>query len=211
MSQPFILQELFSQELPFRVHNVKIEKLICERDLPMMFLAHYDSLPDDIKADKPLGAFLKHSTQKMTVQEASTLLDLPPNTIKTATHIKITGTSVLVLDDFPLAVHLQFTNTAKEFQTHYDNDTAKLIKAEAGRFMFSGNVHVLHKNPSHQLVSIDLSDDEFVITASETYTRLPNSHALATTHLLNTLKDNRSPLLDTVSQAIADKLSHQTS
>ncbi|TWV81601.1 hypothetical protein [Moraxella sp. VT-16-12] len=210
MTDTFILQEFIINDTSFRVHNVKIDKLICERDLPMMFLAHYDSLPDDIKTDKPLATFLKYSTQKMTTQEAATLLGLPPNTIKPATHIKITGTTVLVWDDFPLALHLQFTNTAKEFQTHYDGEPSRLMQKEAQAFAFSGNVHVLHKTTTKTLISVDLSDDEFTIAPNESYTRLPNSHALATTQILNIAKD-KSPqflahLADVISTKVMDSL-----
>lgn len=115
MTDTLILQELITDAVPFRVHNVKIDKLICECDLPMMFLSHYDSLPDDIKTERPLGDFLQYSTQKMTAEQANSLLSLAPNTIKYATHIKITGTTVFVWDELPLALHLQFTNTSKDF------------------------------------------------------------------------------------------------
>ena len=206
MTDTFILQELITDGTPFRVHNVKIEKLICERDLPMMFLAHYDSLSDDIKADKPLAMFLKHSTQKMTSQEAAKLLGLPTNIIKPATHIKIIGTTVLLWEEFPLALHLQFTNTAKEFQTHYGNDTMASMQKEASNFAFSGNVHVLHKTPTKMLISIDLSDDEFTITPNETYTRLPNNHSLATTQLLNIAKDKSPQYLADLTKSITTKV-----
>lgn len=50
-----ILQELFTDPgFVFRVHNVKLATVDSSYDLPQMFLAHYDSLADDIKADLPL-------------------------------------------------------------------------------------------------------------------------------------------------------------
>lgn len=206
MTDTFILQELIADNLPFAVHNVKIDTFVCQRDLPLLFLAHYDSLPDDIKAEKPLGDFFAHATQKMTAHEASTVLGLPPNTLKPATHVKITGTSVIVLHDFPLALHLQFTNTAKETQTYYGNDLPQFIKSEAQSFSLSGNVNVLHKTSAKTLVSVDLSDDEFLITPQDSYSRLPNSHALAVTQILNTLKYKSPQALDYLTVAIVAKV-----
>lgn len=207
MSQTFILQELFSQDLPFRVHNVKIDTLLCQKDLPMMFLAHYDSLPDDIKAAKPLNLdLLKHMNDKVSADQACQLLGLPLGTIKPATHIKIIGTSVLVLDELPLAIHLQFTNTAKENQPLYGDNLQTLVQEEAKRYLLCGNVHILHKNPTNTLVSIDLEDNEFTIHTNDNYTRLPNAHALATTQTLNTLKNNTPQSLDYLTLAIDDKV-----
>lgn len=206
MTTTFILQEIISENLPFRVHNVKIDKFIATQDLPMMFLAHYDSLPDEIKAQKPLGQLLQRMNDEMTADQACQLLHLPQGTIKPATHIKITGTSVIVLDDFPLALHLQFTNTAKKTQTLYGNDLPALIEQEARNYVLTGNVHVLHKNQAKTLISMDLNDDELTIAQNDGYTRLPNTHSLATTHTLNTLKDNHPQHLEYLSRAIVDKV-----
>lgn len=205
MTDTLILQELITDAVPFRVHNVKIDKLICECDLPMMFLSHYDSLPDDIKTERPLGDFLQYSTQKMTAEQANSLLSLAPNTIKYATHIKITGTTVFVWDELPLALHLQFTNTSKDFQTHYGSDVQALIGIEASNFAFAGNVNVLHKNTAKTLISVDLSDNEHPITPNDGYTRLPNTHALATTQLLNIAKVKSPQLFTDLTHVIADK------
>lgn len=206
MTDTFILQNLLTDDLPFVVHNVKLDKFVCQRDLPLMFLAHYDSLPDTIKNDKPLGKFLTHANDKLTAEEACHLLGLPPNTIKPATHIKITGTSVIVLHDFPLAVHLQFTNTAKDAQIHYGNDTAHFVHTEAQNFAFAGNVNILHKSHNKTLISVDLSDNELTIAPSDGYTRLPNSHALATTQILNLIKHKSPQTLQYLSHAITDKV-----
>ncbi|WP_066805570.1 hypothetical protein [Moraxella oblonga] len=206
MTDTFILQELITDNLPFTVHNVKIDTFICQRDLPLLFLTHYDSLPKNIKTDKPLGDFFAHATQKMTTHEANALLGLPPNTLKPATHVKITGTSVIVLHDFPLALHLQFTNTAKETQIHYGDDLPQFIQGEAKNFLLSGNVNVLHKSTTKTLISVDLSDDEYLITPQESYSRLPNSHALAVTQILNTLKYKSPQALDYLTIAVVAKV-----
>ena len=207
MTDTFILQELITEDLPFRVHNVKIDKFIAEQDLPMMFLAHYDSLSDDIKAQKPLDIhLLKRMNDEMTAAEACQVLGLPQGTIKPATHIKITGTSVIVLDEFPLALHLQFTNTAKPTQSVYGNNLTELITTEAKNYALAGNVHILHKNSTKRLISIDLNDETFVINQNDSYTRLPNTHAMATTHTLNTLKSNTPQALFYLNEAVVQKV-----
>ncbi|MDO4895850.1 MAG: hypothetical protein Q3971_00695 [Moraxella sp.] len=206
MTDTFILQELITDDLPFRVHNVKIDTLICQKDLPMMFLAHYDRLDDNLKAQKPLGEFFYHMNDLVTASQACQILGLPQGVFTPATHIKISGSVVIVLDDFPLALHLRFTNTAKDHQAIFSqDDPSALILQEAGRFLLSGNVNVLHKNPTKTLVSIDLSDDEFIINPSDTYTRLPNSHALATTQILNTLNAKSPQALTYLKTAITEK------
>lgn len=211
MTDTFILQELITDDLPFRVHNVKIDTFVCQQDLPMMFLSHYDRLPDDIKTQHPLDmALLKRMNDKMTTQDACALLNLPPSTLRPATHIKIAGSSVIVLDDFPLALHLRFTNTAKENQAIFaKEDIATLVREEAGKFLLCNSVNVLHKNPTKTLVSIDLEDDEFVIMPSDGYTCLPNSHSLATTQILNTLNSKSPQTLAYLKNAIIDKALEQ--
>lgn len=211
MTDTFILQELITDDLPFRVHNVKIDTFVCQKDLPMMFLSHYDRLSDDIKAEHPLDiTLLKRMNDKMTTQEVCTLLNLPTNALRPATHLKIAGSSVIVLDDFPLALHLRFTNTAKENQAIFSTDNiASLVREEASKFLLCSSVNVLHKNPAKTLISIDLEDDEFIITPSESYTRLPNSHSLATTQILNTLNSKSPQALAYLKNAIIDKALEQ--
>ncbi|OOR91056.1 hypothetical protein B0181_03740 [Moraxella caviae] len=206
-ARTFVLQDLLCDDsLPWRVHNVKLEKIICEKDLPMMFLAHYDRLPDDIKAQKPLDLpMLKIMNEKVSAAQACQILGLPQGAIAPALHVKISGTTVIVCDSLPLALHLQFTNTAKDSQAcHQDAQTA--LENEARRFLFAGNVHVLHKNPKIRLHSTDLSEHSFTVEPQAGYTRLPNSHALATTHTLNTLKDTTPNALKFLQDAIVDKV-----
>lgn len=205
MTERFILQEILTDDVPFRVHNVKLDKFICQNDLPMMFLSHFDQLDDATKSQKN-HLLIKHLNDKVTAQESCQILGVPAGTIRPATHIKITGTSVIVLDDFPLAVHLQFTNTAKDTQALYGNDLTALVAQEAKNFVLSGNVNVLHKSSKNTLVSVDLTDHEFVINPSESYTRLPNTHALATTQVLNHLNATTPKALDYLQQAIFDKV-----
>lgn len=186
MNDMIVLQSLLSKDTPFRVHNVKVETLICEQDLPMMFLAHYDRLSSELKIKKPLNfELLKRMNDKMRADDACQLLDLPSGSIKTATHIKIIGTSVIVWDELPLALYVQFTNTAKETQVVDGVDVQSMLDREARRFLLAGNVFVLHKNAQNQLMSLNADDESFVIEAKSGYTQLPNSHAFATTHLLN--------------------------
>lgn len=206
MTDTFVLQELLiDPNVPFRVHNVKLDKFICQNDLPMMFLSHFDSLDDTTKSQKN-HLLIKHLNDKVTAQEACQILTLPAGTIRPATHIKITGTTVIVLDDFPLAVHLQFTNTAKETQTIYGNDLTALVAQEAKNFVLSGNVNVLHKTPTKTLISVDLEDNEYPIAPADGYARLPNTHALATTQVLNTLKHNSPQVLQYLGDAILAKV-----
>lgn len=204
----FVLQELLSSpEFIFRTHNVKLEKFIIEQDLPMMFLAHYDSLSDDIKANKPLDlSMLKLMNEQVTARQACQWLGLPQDTIKPATHIKISGTTVIVCDDFPLALHLTFTNTAKDTQATYDNNIQNALTKEANNFVLTGNVHVLHKNSAKALSSVDFHDEVYDIIQNDGYTRLPNSHALATTHTLNTLKDRTPQALQYLQDSICHKI-----
>lgn len=208
MSNTFILQEILTtSDFEFRTHNVKIDKLIITKDLPMMLLAHYDSLPDDIKIQKPLTPpMLKLMNEKVTAKTACRWLDLPEDAIKPATHIKISGTTVIVCDDFPLALHLSFTNTAKESQSIHTNDLMTSLIQEADNFLLTGNVHVLHKNHTKNLVSIDFDDQEFTIATNDGYTRLPNAHALATTHTLNTLKSRYPKALAYLQHSIQHKV-----
>lgn len=204
----FILQDILTKpDFIFRTHNVKIDKFIIQKNLPMMFLAHYDSLPDDIKTQKPLDlSLLKMMNEKVTAQEACRILELPAGTIQAATHIKISGTTVIVCDDFPLALHLSFTNTAKESQATYHLDIDQSLNAEAGNFVFAGNVNVLHKSTAKTLTSVDFSEEEYIIEPSDGYTRLPNAHALSTTHTLNTLKDNSPEVMSYLQQSIQYKI-----
>lgn len=204
----FILQELLTEpDFIFRTHNVKIDKFIIKKDLPMIFLAHYDSLPEDIKAEKPLDlSMLKLMNEKVTAQTACQWLNLPDNTIKPATHIKISGTTVIVCDEFPLALHLSFTNTAKDTQAVYTNDIPQTLANETDGFVLTGNVHILHKNPNKQLISVDFDDEEFAIATHDAYIRLPNTHALATTHTLNLLKDRTPQALTYLQESIRHKV-----
>lgn len=205
MSDTFILQEILTSPTPFRVHNVKIDKFLCQQDLPMMLLAHYDRLSDELKAQKPLSNFFMQINNKVTTQEACQIFGVSFNELRPATHIKLTGTSVIVWDEFPLALHLQFTNTAKDSQTS-DKPAQEAILEQTKRLLLSGNVNVLHKNTAKTLISVDLSDDEFIITPNDTYTRLPNSHALATTQILNRLKDTNPNAMAYLEQALVDKV-----
>lgn len=204
----FILQDILTTpDFIFRTHNVKIDKFIIQKNLPMMFLAHYDSLPDDIKTQKPLDlSLLKMMNEKVTAQEACRILELPAGTIQAATHIKISGTTVIVCDDFPLALHLSFTNTAKESQATYHSDIDQSLNAEAGNFVFAGNVNVLHKSTAKTLTSVDFSEEEYIIEPSDGYTRLPNAHALSTTHALNLLKDRTPQVLTYLQESIRHKV-----
>ena len=63
-----------------------------------------------------------------------------------------------------------------------------LIHQEAARWQMTGNVNVLFKHTNYDLVSIDLEDNILTMHAQGGYIRLPNSHSLATTHAINTLK-----------------------
>ncbi|UNU73225.1 hypothetical protein LU293_09155 [Moraxella nasovis] len=203
----FILQELlYRGDVSFRVHNVKITNFLHGQDLPMMFLAHYDSLPDDIKNQKPLDlSLLKHMNDKVTAAMACDMLGLSHGTIKPANHLKVNGTSVIVFDDFPLALHLSFTNTAKENQTTYGS-LSSLLSNLSTSILFTGNVHVLHKNPTKTLKSTDLNENTIIIAPQNDYTRLPNSHAMATTHVLNTLQQNSPKTLEFLTIAISERV-----
>lgn len=202
-----ILQELFTDPgFVFRVHNVKLATVDSSYDLPQMFLAHYDSLADDIKADLPLTpALLKKINTLVRADEACALLSLPSGSIRPAWHIKISGTAVIVCDALPLALHVQFTNTAKSSQAVY-GEPSSLILQEAARWQMSGNVNVLFKNPAYELVSVDLQGDTLSLPPHDGYVRLPNSHALATTHAINTLKNTQPDLLAYLDTAIIEKV-----
>ena len=208
MTTTFVLQELLTDpDVPFRVHNVKVDKLICTPDLPLMLLAHYDSLDDAIKAENPLTPqLLLRMNDKVTTQQACEILGLPQGTIRPATHIKISGTTVIVCDDFPLALHLHFTNTAKETQTVYGVSNAELIKAQAENFLLTGNVNILHKNTQKTLISLDNHENELTIAQNDGYTALPNVHTLATTGVLNELKHRSPQALAFLQEAIVHKV-----
>lgn len=206
MTDTFILQELITDDLPFRVHNVKIDKFIYTQDLPIMLLAHYDRLSDDIKAQKPLSDFFGRINDRVTTDEACAIFGIDHSHLHSATHLKITGTTVIVLDDFPLALHLQFTNTAKETQTLDTSDLHQALQEQIDNILLSGNVNILHKNNAKTLISIDLSDNEFVITPHEQYTRLPNAHALATTQILNHLKQTTPRAMSYLNHALHEKI-----
>ncbi len=206
MTERFILQELLTDDLPFRVHNVKIDKFLCEQDLPLMLLAHYDRLSDALKAQKPLTDFFTRLNDKVTAQEACTIFGVPEGSLRPAMHIKITGTTVIVWDDFPLALHLHFTNTAKDSQTTDQRDIKQAVAEQIERLLLSGHVNVLHKNPAKTLVSVNLEDDEFLIMPSDSYTPLPNSHALATTQILNHIRHISPRAMAYLNHALADKI-----
>lgn len=206
MSATYILQEIISEDLPFRVHNIKVTKFICQKDLPMMFLEHYDALPEDIKALKPLQDYRTHAFDVMSATHACALLGLPAGTVKPATHIKISGTLVIVLDDFPLALHLHFTNTTKDSQAYRGDDIATIIQTEVNKISFAGNVNVLHKDNTKNLISISHDENEYLINPSDSYTLLPNAHALTTTHTINTLIGNHPQALNRLAHTISEKL-----
>lgn len=206
MTDRFVLQEVLTDNVPFRVHNVKLDKFICEQDLPLMLLAHYDRLSDELKAQKPLTDFFGQMNGKVTTAQACAIFGVSPDSLRPATHIKITGTTVIVWDDFPLALHLQFTNTAKDSQTTDEHDITQAVADEIDNILLSGNVNVLHKNTAKELVSVDLSDDEFVITSSDNYIRLPNSHALTTTQILNHIRHTAPQAMAYLSHALHDKI-----
>ena len=104
MTDLFILQEVLTDDVPFRVHNVKIDKFICEQDLPLMLLAHHDRLSDELKTQKPLTEFFGRINDKVTTAQACAIFGVSSDSLRPATHIKITGTTVIVWDDFPLAL-----------------------------------------------------------------------------------------------------------
>lgn len=202
----FVLQSLFDDEsLVFRVHNVKNIIVKHDMDLPQMFLAHYDSLADEIKAEHPLTAdLLKKINQKTTAEQANTLLGLPSGTIRPAHHIKITGTAVIVCDSLPVALHISFTNTAKSSQALYGNEPSTMIEAEAQKWQLAGLVNVLHKNPKFTLISHDLSGESLIIEPTATFIQLPNAHALATTHAINTIKHDSPSKLQYLHERIVE-------
>ena len=206
MTDRFILQEVLTDDEPFRVHTLKIAKFICAQDLPLMLLAHSDPLSDELKAQKPLTDFFGRMNDKVTTAQACAIFGVSPDSLSPATHIKITGTTVIVWDDFPLALHLQFTNTAKDSQTTDERDITQAVADEIDNILLSGNVNVLHKNTAKELVSVDLSDDEFIITPSDSYTRLPNSHALATTQILNHIRHTTPQAMAYLNHALRDKI-----
>ncbi|MFC0820216.1 hypothetical protein [Moraxella marmotae] len=207
-----ILQELFADDsFVFRTHNVKLAKIQTAQDLPQMFLAHYDSLPDDIKADLPLTpSLLKQINTPMTAAQACTALGLPMGSISPAWHIKISGTAVIACDALSLALHTQFTNTAKSSQAVY-GEKHTLIEQEATRWQLAGCVNVLYKNAAYQLISVDLQGDDLELTPTvDGYVRLPNAHALATTHAINTLKNNHPDKMKYLHDAILEKVTATT-
>lgn len=206
MTDLFILQEVLTDDVPFRVHNVKIDKFICEQDLPLMLLAHHDRLSDELKTQKPLTEFFGRINDKVTTAQACAIFGVSSDSLRPATHIKITGTTVIVWDNFPLALHLQFTNTAKDSQITDEIDTVQAVANEIDNILLSGNVNVLHKNTSKTLMSVDLHDDEFIITPNDGYTRLPNSHALATTQILNHIRHTTPQAMAYLSHALHDKI-----
>lgn len=204
----FSLQTLLEDStVVFRTHNVKITTLNHDRDLPQSLLAHFDNIDDDVKHNYTITPqLIKQFHSEMTAKQAAEILNLPPAVIRTAYHIKISGTAVIVCDELPLALHLHFSNTAKAHQAVYGNDLSELIKTQAERWQLSGNVNLLHKNPNHQITSYDLNEQAIVIDASQEYVRLPNDHALATTHTLNQLKDNNPERLQFLHDAIVEKI-----
>lgn len=203
----WVLQEILADDdVNFRIHNVKLSVLMVKQDLPQMFLAHYDRLDEPTKQQHPLNAtLLKQLNTQMTANDACQLLGLPANSIQAAHHIKIKGSCVIACDELALALYLQFTNTAKPSQAVYGKDLPKLVEHEARLWQLAGNVHVLYKK-SQALISQDLQGDELEIATNDSYIRLPNSHALATTHTINTLKDLKPGRLDFLDDAIVQKV-----
>lgn len=196
MNEKFILQELLcSEDTPFRVHTTRVEKFICQSDLPTLFLTHYDSLSDELKNQYPITPeLLPQTLMQVTAEQACQILGLTSNTIRPKTHIKIVGKIVLVLDDLPLALRLTFTNTSKENQSVDGDDAKVLVEQEAKKCLFSGVVDVLYKNSKQPLASIDDSQNEYQIAISDSYIRLPNSHSTATTTAFNEFKSRTAKL-----------------
>lgn len=204
----FLLQDLLSNPaVIFRTHNVKITTLTHTKDLPQSLLAHFDNLDDDIKHSYTITPqIIKQFNTEMTTEQAAKILNLSLQVVRPAHHIKINGTAVIVCDDLPLALHLNFSNTAKANQAVYGQIPSELIRQQAERWQLSGNVNLLHKNPKHQIASCDLNDQLIAFDASPEYIRLPNDHAIATTHTLNQLKDNNPERLQFLHDAIVEKV-----
>ncbi|MPW64037.1 hypothetical protein [Moraxella catarrhalis] len=202
-----LLQNIFNDTgFTFRIHNVKLAQLTIDFDLPQMFLAHYDQLADELKTRTPLTPqLLKHMNTPMTADEAEKLLGLPHASIAKAWHIKLKGTAVIACDALSLAIHTHFTNTAKPAQVAY-GDKQTLIHQEAARWQLTGNVNVLFKHTNYDLVSIDLEDDILTMHAQGGYIRLPNSHSLATTHAINTLKHTNLDAIGYLNDAIIETI-----
>lgn len=204
--QSLSLQTLLADEsVAFRVHNVKLTQVSCKADLPQMFLAHYDQLSDEIKEKKPITPLLfKQLGTLMSAAQAQQMLGIDSG-IPVAQHIKISGTTVLACDELSLALHLNFTNTAKPNQPCYGNNIPALLQEQAALWQMTGNVNVLNKSIS-SLVSHTLHEEVFEIEKSDGYTRLPNAHALATTHTINTLKDRNPERFTALSEAIIERV-----
>lgn len=201
------LQELLADDsVIFRVHNIKLSTLTTQLDLPQMLLSHYDNLDETIKQNNPLTPkLLKQANLYLTASEANQHLNLPLGSVKPAHHIKIQGTCVVACDELLLALHLHFTNTAKPNQTAYGNDISQLVRHEASCWKACGKVNILYKH-KNKLTSMDLHGDELHIHTSENYFSLPNTHALATTYIINQLRDEKPARFEFLQNAIVDKV-----
>ena len=79
-----------------------------------------------------------------------------------------------------------------------------MINTEANKWQMAGLVNVLHKSTKFTLLSQELSGDIMSIEPATGYLQLPNAHALATTHAINTIKSDSPERLQYLHDAIVE-------
>lgn len=184
---------LTDSAISWRIHNCKISKKSVTQDVPMLFLYHYDSLDEAIKATNPLTPkLLAQFNTPMMPDDAAKLMGIDPSLIKAPWHVKVTGSLVVFSEALQLAVRLHWTNTGKASQPIYTKDAKEALAAAIIDWQFFGRVDVLYKNDKQALISTseqtvsektdsEQAADEAIIMlpAMLDYQLLPPAHALS--------------------------------
>lgn len=193
---------LLSDASDWRLHNCKFLQTVASFDEPMSLLNHYDSLSDELKADRPLSfELLKRMNEPMTAQMADELLDLPMGTIKAAWHIKYVGRTVFFCDSWQLAVRVQFSNTSKNGVAVYGLDKASAWQSQADTWRFFGVVDILYKGADKLAI-----DESYVIEKQDNYQSLPATQSLAVIEWLNEQKLDNAPNLAWLWTALGERV-----
>ncbi|WP_199508163.1 MULTISPECIES: hypothetical protein [unclassified Psychrobacter] len=181
-SNSLILSEVLTDtNIPWQIHNCKIQQHIVTREQPLPFLYHYDSLSDALKETLPLTpALLAKFDTPMLPAEAAALLGIDTALIVAPWHVKISGTLVVFSESLQLACRLNFSNTIKETQPIYTKDAEEAVVLAFKEWQFLGRVDVLYKKEA-ALISIDDSELAAPITIAPTtaYQQLPAAHAIS--------------------------------
>lgn len=203
MSESLILQSVLFDQVPWQVHNCKLAKSHIGFDEPLLFLAQYDTLDEDIKAQNPLNkTLLSRLNDKVTVSQAAQILNLDDNLFKKSWQIKYIGRAVLFCESLQLALRFYFSNTAKPAQTVYTKTLDNALVSQADAWRAFGVVDVAYKG-TLELVS---QFDTTLVIDTPVFSPLPNTHSLQILATINEQKSSQIAVFTTLNEQIKTRV-----